>query len=159
MLPLRTILHPTDFSEQSDYAFWMACLLAQDYETRLIALHVTEPTVIYGEFGPYVRESETDREELNRRLRQLQASDPKVFVEHYLREGDPVEEILRAAEQTRCDLIVMGSHGRTGLNRLLMGSVAEQVMRWAPCPVLVVKSPPPVPSPAPTEQTPESAIA
>jgi universal stress protein A len=56
-------------------------------------------------------------------------------------EGDPAEMILRVAEEVHADLIVMGTHGRTGLSRLLMGSVAEQVVRRAPCPVLTMKAP------------------
>jgi quercetin dioxygenase-like cupin family protein len=62
-------------------------------------------------------------------------------VEHRLAEGDPEEEILRLSESVRCDLIVMGTHGRTGLERYLTGSVAEGVLRKAVCPVLVVKTP------------------
>jgi nucleotide-binding universal stress UspA family protein len=62
-------------------------------------------------------------------------------VEHWIFQGDPATEILAAAEKIKCDLIVMGTHGRTGLGRLLMGSVAEQVVRKAPCPVLTVKTP------------------
>jgi nucleotide-binding universal stress UspA family protein len=58
-----------------------------------------------------------------------------------LTDGEPYAEILRVAEDDGCDLIVMGTHGRTGLRRLLMGSVAEQVLRQASCPVLTVKTP------------------
>jgi nucleotide-binding universal stress UspA family protein len=58
-----------------------------------------------------------------------------------LQEGDPATEILRIAQECKCDLIVMGTHGRTGVARLLMGSVAEHVVRKAECPVLVVKTP------------------
>jgi nucleotide-binding universal stress UspA family protein len=58
-----------------------------------------------------------------------------------LAEGDPAAEIIRAAQETGAELIVMGTHGRTGLQRLLMGSVAEQVLRKASCPVLTVKAP------------------
>jgi hypothetical protein len=61
-------------------------------------------------------------------------------VEYRLVEGEPVREILRAARETACDLIVTGTHGRSGLDRLLMGSVAEQLLRKAPCPVLTVKA-------------------
>ena len=64
-------------------------------------------------------------------------------------EGDPATQIVRVAQETRCDLIVLGTHGRTGLGRLLMGSVAEQVLRKAPCPVLTVKTPFPETSSAP----------
>jgi nucleotide-binding universal stress UspA family protein len=64
-----------------------------------------------------------------------------VRVEHRLVAGDPGAEILRAAREEPCDLIVMGTHGRTGLGRVLLGSVAEQVVRRAPCPALTVKAP------------------
>jgi nucleotide-binding universal stress UspA family protein len=64
-----------------------------------------------------------------------------VTVEHHLKEGDPATEILRLAEERKVDVIVMGTHGRTGLGRLLMGSVAEQIVRKAPCPVLTVRLP------------------
>ena len=71
----------------------------------------------------------------------MQAPDAQIVVEHRLEEGNPVAEILRVARETHCDLIVMGTHGRTGLAHLLMGSVAEQVVRKAGCHVLVVKTP------------------
>jgi nucleotide-binding universal stress UspA family protein len=64
-----------------------------------------------------------------------------VAVEQRLAEGDPAAEILHLATDTGCDMIVLGTHGRTGLDRLLMGSVAEQIVRKAPCPVLTVKAP------------------
>jgi nucleotide-binding universal stress UspA family protein len=66
-----------------------------------------------------------------------------VSVEYYLEEGKAVDVILRLAEELRCDLIVMGTHGRTGVGRLVMGSVAEQVVRRALCPVVTVKCPGP----------------
>jgi nucleotide-binding universal stress UspA family protein len=66
--------------------------------------------------------------------------DLKLPVESVVREGDAAAEILRAAEELRCDLIVMGTHGRTGLGRLLMGSVAEAVLRRAPCAVLAIRA-------------------
>jgi nucleotide-binding universal stress UspA family protein len=87
-------------------------------------------------------------------LRQPQAADVKVPLEHQLRQGDPANEILRVAQEIPCDIIVLGMHGRTGLGRLLMGSVAEQVVRRAPCPVLTVKAPFPEPVTAPEAQAP-----
>jgi nucleotide-binding universal stress UspA family protein len=90
---------------------------------------------------PLVQEKRGYREEMAEDLNRLGAPDPKVRVEHRLEEGDPVAQILRVADETGCDLIVLGTHGRTGLNRLLMGSVAEKVVRWASCPVLTVKAP------------------
>jgi len=73
--------------------------------------------------------------------RRLNGSDLNYHVETRLRQGDSAEEILSLAAELGCDLIVMGTHGRSGLGRLLMGSVAELVLAEADCPVLVVKSP------------------
>jgi universal stress protein A len=82
-----------------------------------------------------------EREELMEQLQAILPSDPVVQVEHRFEEGDPVAGILDVAGELSCELIVMGTHGRTGLGRVLMGSVAEQVMRKAPCPVLTVRTP------------------
>jgi nucleotide-binding universal stress UspA family protein len=140
MLTVRTILHPTDFSEPSGYAFNLACALARDYGARLVVLHVTPPPVIVygGGMAPPLPADYEDR--LREQLRQVVPPDPKVAVEHRLVEGDMAAEILRIAGETKCDLIVMGTHGRTGLGRMLMGSVAEQVVRKASCPVVTVKT-------------------
>src|SRR5258708_2079402 len=141
MLAVNTILHPTDFSERSQHAFWLACSLAQDYGARLIVLHVVAaPAVVYveGMVPPNPAELRAAaQEELDR----FQAPRADVRAERRLTEGDAVEETLRVAQEANADLIVMGTHGRTGLERLLMGSVAEQVVRRASCPVLTVKAP------------------
>jgi hypothetical protein len=76
-----------------------------------------------------------------------------------MEKGDPAEEILRVAEETKCDLIMIGTHGRTGLGRLLMGSVAEQVVRKAHCPVLTVKAPLQTELPTKPPETDETNIA
>ncbi len=140
MLPIQTILHPTDFSERSGHAFQLACSLARDRGARLIVLHAMPV--------PLVQEKRLYREEMAGELNRLGAPDPQVRVEHRLEEGDPATQILRVAQETGSDLIVTGSHGRTGLDRLLMGSVAEQVVRRASCPVLTVKAPFPQLQPA-----------
>jgi nucleotide-binding universal stress UspA family protein len=139
MLPIKNILCATDFSDSSDFAFRVACALARDYEARLTVLHVVLPPLgAYGE-GWYLPEdygaSQHDK------LLQLQPHDPRVVTEHRLIEGEAVPTILRLAADMGADLIVMGTHGRKGFGRLLMGSVAEQVVRRAPCPVLTVKKP------------------
>jgi nucleotide-binding universal stress UspA family protein len=90
-------------------------------------------------------------------LQQFQVPDPNVPVDYRLEEGEPVSEILAVANQTSADLIVMGTHGRTGLGWLLMGSVAEQVVRQAPCPVLTVRTPFHEAAPA-VEWLPESVV-
>jgi nucleotide-binding universal stress UspA family protein len=143
MLPIQTILCPVDFSDCSRLGFQLAGLLAQQQRARLIILHVKEtlgPIVAYGEAMAYF-EAPDDEEKLRELLEQFQPSDSEASVEHRLEEGDIVRQILWVADETRADLIVMGSHGRTGLQRLVLGSVAEQVIRKAHCPVLTVKLP------------------
>jgi nucleotide-binding universal stress UspA family protein len=141
MLPVRTILHPTDFSERSNYAFRCACSLAQDYGARLVVLHVYTPLVVGSPEGVFVQSDIEDKEALREQFQQLQPRDPSVQMECRIVEGDSATEILRAAEETKCDVIVLGTHGRTGLSRLLLGSVAEQVVRRALCPVVTIKTP------------------
>ncbi len=141
MLSIKTILHPTDFSTQADYAFQLACSLARDYGARVVVLHVSAPPVVaYGEAITGLA-YESSKDQALEALHRITSSDAKVKVEHQLEEGDPVAEILRVAREQNCDLIAMGTHGRSALGRLLMGSVAEPVVRKAPCPVLTVKSP------------------
>jgi nucleotide-binding universal stress UspA family protein len=142
MLAIRTILHPTDFSDRSTHAFHLACALARDYGARLVLLHVNQPPVaVYGEMGALPTEPVENQEALRKKLYQLKPTDPKIQVAYYFGDGNPAAEIVRTAEEVSCELIVMGTHGRTGLGRILMGSVAEQVLRKASCPVLTVKAP------------------
>jgi len=156
MLAIRTVLHPTDFSKCSDFAFRLACSLARDYDARLIVLHVIEPPMVVGGEGVLMLPPAVDLKPHRERLQLLRPQDPKAPVEHRLVEGTAATEILRLAEETKCDVIVLGTHGRKGFGRLLMGSVAEQVVRRAPCPVVTVKTPLPETSPS-GESAPESA--
>jgi len=142
MLPIRTILYPTDFSESSRSAFHHACSLARDGGAHLVVLHVMPPPVTFNGEGVLLPPPVQDWDRMQERLQQVTAPDPKVHLEHRLAQGDASSEILWVAKELKCDLMVMGTHGRTGLGRLLMGSVAEQVLRRAPCPVLTVKTPP-----------------
>ena len=139
MLKIATILHPTDFSPPSEHAFQLACSLARDHGGRVIVLHVAVPPVV-GQGGALTPPLEGDWKALEDQLFRVQSPDVKIPIEHRLEEGNPAAEILRVAEEVKCDLIVIGSHGRTGLARILMGGVAEHVVRKATCPVLVVKS-------------------
>ncbi|MCI0461374.1 MAG: universal stress protein [Gemmataceae bacterium] len=144
MLPIKVILHPTDFSEQANNAFQLACSLARDYRARLILLHVfTPPSTVYGEFGAVPPETGDLMDSYRARLAQVKPAPENIVVERFVIEGHPPTEIVRLADEMEADLIVLGTHGRTGLGRLLMGSVAEVVMRKAPCPVLTVKMPMP----------------
>jgi nucleotide-binding universal stress UspA family protein len=127
---------PTDWSEPSNHAFRFAAVLARELDAQLVVLHVVPlPAVMYGP------PPESYLEHLREELCCLTPSDPETRVRHLVVEGDPAAMIVKAAGENQCDLIVMGTHGRTGLNRLLMGSVAEEVVRKAPCPVLTVKTP------------------
>lgn len=141
MLPIQTILHPTDFSEHANYAFRLACSLARDYGARLVVLHVAELPPVLSSEGLLMLPPNFDPEPLRKQLQKLESENPEVRMEHRLVQGYAIEEILRAATETKCDLIMMGTHGRSRVGRLLMGSVAEQIVRRAPCPVLTVKMP------------------
>jgi nucleotide-binding universal stress UspA family protein len=139
----RTILHPTDFSDNSWYAFQTACVLAKENNALLVLLHVIPPSVspLLTELPPNPLQPAESQESWKGRFSWPVPSDPAIRVEHRVAEGDAPEEILRLALALPSDLIVMGTHGRTGLSRLLAGSVAENVLRNAPCPVLAVKTP------------------
>ena len=143
MLKIHTILHPTDFSPRSEHAFQLACTLARDHGARLLVLHVIDqPIAAYGGVmtAPPAPPPVEERKAAQEQLRRMCASEPKLLIEHRLQEGDPARWILQIATDCKCDLIVMGTHGRTGLRRLVMGSVAEQVLRNATCPVLTLKA-------------------
>jgi nucleotide-binding universal stress UspA family protein/quercetin dioxygenase-like cupin family protein len=146
MPTIQTILHPTDLSDNSRYAFRLACTLARDYQARLILLHVIPAPVgcVLPEAAPDPLRAAESQEPLNRwHFAWPEPPDPEIRAGHRVAEGDAVREILGLARAERCDLIVMGTHGRTGLSRLLDGSVAEEVVRKAACPVLAVRTPPP----------------
>jgi nucleotide-binding universal stress UspA family protein len=143
MFAIRTILCPTDFSDCSRNAFRLAGALARVYGARLLVLHVNQtlgPMVAYGQTLARLQPAEY-QQKLGHALRRFHVPGFEVGVEHRLAQGDPVSEILRAARDSNCDLIIMGTHGRSVLRRFLMGSVAGQVLRRATCPVLTVSTP------------------
>lgn len=139
MLPIHRILHPTDFSESCGPAFHLACALARDYSAELTVLHVASQAPIIAPNGEAMVWPEDELDRARERLEQVHAKDPLVSMKHQLAEGNPADEILRVARENKADLIVMGTHGWTGLYRLLMGSVAEEVMRKACCPVVTIR--------------------
>jgi nucleotide-binding universal stress UspA family protein len=145
MFSPKVILHPTDFSECSNYALPLAADLATQYRARLIVLHVVETlgpdNVTFGEV-----EKQLEPQGYSDRLRkELYNVHPRVnssvTVDYLLVEGDPARGIEQVALDQHCDLIVLGTHGHRGLERLFLGSVAEQVIRNASCAVLTVKYP------------------
>lgn len=134
----HTVIHPTDFSEPSSRAFELACAVAREQGARLIVLYVLPPAVCHGE--EVARRQEDFAPELWEQLREIRDPADSIHVEHWLRSGDPVTEIVRAAEESGCNLIVAGTHGRSGVGRALIGSVAEKLLRAAPCPVITLRT-------------------
>jgi nucleotide-binding universal stress UspA family protein len=141
MLPIRKILCPTDFSDSAQAAFELACALARDYQASLVVLHVTPPPSAYAVDGIAIPIPVEEPYELRARLVQLYPVDPGVEVDYRILDGDAGDQIVHTARAAKVDVIVMSTHGRSGFTRLLMGSVAESVMRHAPCPVLTVRGP------------------
>lgn len=135
----KKILFPTDFSTLSDAALRHATALARDMGAKLIIVHIEEPPAAYGTGEMYYGIPDPDTPALHKMLDAVVPSDPAVPFEHRMITGDPAGEIVALAQQEKADLIVMGTHGRTGLGRLLMGSVAEAVVRRSPCPVFTFK--------------------
>jgi nucleotide-binding universal stress UspA family protein len=148
MIHIKKILYPTDFSSHSNQAYFHAVALAEKHGATLTIVYVYAPG-----FGtPEVHdEGGEGRTYWRSQLQQIRPVDLRIPVNHVFLEGDAATEIVRYAIDAGIDLIVMGTHGRTGLDRLLMGSVAEKVMREAPCSVLVVKLPKGIPAPAAKE--------
>jgi universal stress protein A len=143
MLAIKSILHPTDFSQCAASAFLFARALAKEHGARIILLHVFEVPVV-GPAGmvPFPPPApRNDREVLKAQLQAIATANPDLQIECRLAENEPASSILDAARQSGCDVIVMGTHGRTGLSRMLMGSVAEKVVRHAKCSVLTLKTP------------------
>lgn len=136
------ILVPTDFSETSGEAVRYGVELARERRAGLILLHVgDEAAQIATEFPIGLDASLVDAER-ERLLKILSPADQlAIHPEFVVCEGSPPEEIIRCATEREVDLIVMGTHGRGGVSHLLIGSVAEKVIRAAPCPVMVIRQP------------------
>ncbi|MCE9528861.1 MAG: universal stress protein [Planctomycetales bacterium] len=138
---VKKILVPVDFSSGSEAALDLATSLARDSGAKLLLTYVqVTPLPVGGGEFMYV-EPVPPTDELRARLMKVLPKDPKIPVEHCLLNGDPADCIVKLAEDEKVDFIVMGTHGRRGLTRILMGSVAELVVRWAKCPVVTVKAP------------------
>jgi universal stress protein A len=137
----RKILFPTDFSHTGDAALALATSLARERGATLLIVHVEEPPAAYGAGEMYYGMPDPVTEDLRKMLLEVKPTDGSVPVRHQLITGDPASSIVRCAQDEGVELIVMGTHGRTGLMRLLMGSVAEAVVRRSPCPVLTLRQP------------------
>ncbi len=147
-IQIRKILCPVDFSESSNHALRYAMAFAETYEAELILVHVTDYAALEMPDYPSAIEFSADiieqiGEVYEKRLKELMKTEQAGYanVSSRLVSGTPFYEIINTARDEKVDLIVMGTHGRTGLAHVLMGSVAEKVVRKATCPVLTVKHP------------------
>jgi universal stress protein A len=143
----RVILHPSDFSPASRPAFAQAIAAAKQHRAPLLVVHVQAAIIPMAGDGymsarTYDELTRAAQADAQRRLNTLVASAKKagVRVSSLLLEGVAAEQIVRAARSRRASLIVMGTHGRTGLAKLFLGSVAERVVGSAPCPVMTVRA-------------------
>ena len=147
MSRIRTIVHPTDFSRASTAAFKRAVEMAKANRAGLFLVHVLAPTaplmMADGYVSPKVYEQmeAAGRAEAQKQMRKLgeQAKRSGVRVRVLLLEGVPHERIVQAARSKKADVVVIGTHGRTGFARFFLGSVASRVLAIAPCPVLTVR--------------------
>ena len=145
-MDIKTILFPTDFSEFNEAALEFASRLAAESGAMLYIVHADDmeqvAAVMFDTGYPYPSPWDDEgRREAHRKLEKVLPTVPGVKYQHFYLRGTATGEIVAFAEEHAVDLIIMASHGRTGLRRLLMGSTAENVMRQAPCPVLIVKQP------------------
>lgn len=136
---VKRILCPFDFSPSSETALALASSLARDNNAELHLVHVYDEPFAYTDESSDVPPADLKVEQ--ERWEQTQPTVPGIFCRREFLVGPPVGTLLDYASSHNVDLIVMGTHGRTGVTRLLMGSVAEAVLRRADCPVLTVKQP------------------
>ena len=144
MLQFKSILAPTDFSEHSEAALRYAVAFADEFGCSVHLFHAVEHPTQYGFGGVNPDELQQSlRQEANRKMDELHDtwSAYNFPVHREIRVGNPFAEIIRYARDQSIDLIVMGTHGRTGAKHVLVGSVAERVVQKAPCPVLTVRHP------------------
>jgi nucleotide-binding universal stress UspA family protein len=146
MIEIQRVLCPVDFSETSRHALDHALAVAKWYEARVTVLHVIHPLLVLDPPVLFVEASRepalTDVGSMRERLRKwLDAANAPGNIEIAIDEGNPVLRILSHAASLPADLIVMGTHGRSGFDRFALGSVAEKVLRKAGCPVVTVPPP------------------
>ncbi|MCF6158152.1 MAG: universal stress protein [wastewater metagenome] len=150
MIVLKKILCPVDHSEYSYFALKYAISLALKDEAKLYLMHVIDSRPYDSEiykFSPYkITESDIAKTHSDLRDSLPEGTTDVLAVETIVVEGIPFQEIINTSIEIGADIIVMGTHGRTGLSHIMMGSVAEKVVRKSQCPVLTVRmpSPPPV---------------
>lgn len=155
-LDLKKILVPIDFSSCSFRALGDATKLAREFHATLTLLYVVEPVVNTGDGAPFLPIQMETEKAARRRVDSLarELTNCRAIV----RVGSPAHTIVGVAREIDADLIVIGTHGRSGFSRVLLGSVAEQVIRHAGCPVFVVREKNPVAPPVPKVAAPAAQL-
>ena len=147
MLSFNVIVVPTDFSDHSLRALAYAIGLAEKYEASVNMIYVHEPSLQVSDMAWVGVDERSLKEEhvkqAHRNIERIAKEQipPGLSAHTEVRSGNAVEEIIRYADEVNADMIVIATHGRSGLSHILMGSTAEQVIRKAPCPVLTLKHP------------------
>lgn len=146
-MDIKKILFPTDFSEGSDNALPFAVDLAKRYSAKLCVIHIMyDITRSIGWYAPHIPLDDLYNDIASHAKKEIEEYGAGLFsglssIERILLKGVPYAEIIRFANENTIDLIVMGTHGRKGIDRVIFGSTAERVVRDAPCPVLCVRQP------------------
>jgi nucleotide-binding universal stress UspA family protein len=155
MVQMKTILHPTDFSESSNYALGYAIAFAKQFQSKICLLHVI-PAISFQMYSgmssiplpsQQVPETALIMADIEKHVRESleEVLPPEVRgsipVEYFTRNGVAFLEIIRCANEIKADVIVLGTHGHTGLKHAIIGCVAENVVRKSPCPVFTVRHP------------------
>lgn len=145
MKDFKTIVYATDFSESSDYAFGYALSLARKFGSRLVLVHViNEPVDLRGFYVPHISFEKLE-EEIQEGAKKMMEKFCRTHLvdygnyETFILPGIPYDEVIKKAQEENADLIVMGTHGRTGLDHVLFGSTAEKVVRKSPVPVMTIR--------------------
>ena len=142
MAASRTYLVPVDFSKSSEIALNQAIKMARENRGKLLLVHVISATFAYpleGGFSDIFEALEKNARESMKKLFQRKRLKPARDRSILITGLDPAQAIVSQAKKSRASMIIMGSHGRTGLQKFLLGSVAERTLRYAHCPVLIVK--------------------
>jgi len=164
MIHIHNILVPTDFSPSSAFAVDMACAIAREQGAHVILMHAApQPPSLIRDVPAFKEQHVHEdvmayRQEIVSRINHLRDEVPLGNVESLVVEGDASEAILRVAEGKSCDLIIMGTYGKSGMLQATMGSVAAEVSRKARCPVLTVRVPSSTPAISPKEAATACAV-
>ena len=143
MLPvihLKKILVPVDFSNGSKKALQYAISFAGQFGAELTLLHIIQPAVTAPAFDTLPQEMAESTEDAEKSLAEFRRSvGEEIPTNSLIRKGSPHMEIIDAAKELEVDLLILSTHGRTGLSHVLLGSTAEKIVRRASCPVMIVR--------------------